>query len=57
MHTHTGNCEVMDVLMNCGNHFAMYGYQIITLSTLNTYNSICQLYLNKAGEEKIKPKK
>ena len=33
------------------NHFTIYVSQTIMLYTLNFYSDICQLYLNKTGEE------
>ena len=33
----------------CDNHFMMYTSQIIMLYTLNLYNAVCQLQLNKTG--------
>ena len=39
--------------MLCGNHFAIYKYQINMLYTLNVYNVICQLYLDKAGKKQM----
>ena len=44
--------ETMDVHWNsCGNHFAMYVSQIITLYTLNLYSAVRQLYLNKTVKQ------
>ena len=34
-----------------GNHFMIYVNQMIMLYTLNLYNAICQLYLNKAKKK------
>ena len=34
-------------LMYCDNHFMMYISQIIMLYTLNLYNALYKLYLNK----------
>lgn len=42
----------MDVLINLIviiSHIHMCVYQMVTLSTLNLRNAICQLYLSKAG--------
>ena len=33
----------------CDNQFMMYTSQIIMLYTLNLYNAVCQLQLNKTG--------
>ena len=35
----------------CGNHFMMDVSQINVLYTLNLYNPVCQLYLNKTGRK------
>ena len=35
----------------------MYASQIIVLHTLNLYNTVCQLYLNKTGRKKFVLKK
>lgn len=36
--------------LDCGDHFTTYIFQIIMLYTLNTYNYIWQLFLNKTGK-------
>lgn len=39
----------------CGSHFTVCAlYQIITLYTLNSYNVICQLHLNKSWGVRFK---
>ena len=38
--------------LNCDHHFVMYISQIIMLYTVNLYNAVCQLYLNKIGRKK-----
>lgn len=41
------------VVVTCGNSFHnIYVYQPIMLNSLNLYNGVCELYLNKAGKEK-----
>lgn len=35
-----------------GNHFMMYTSQIIRLYTLNSYSSVCQLYLTSERKKK-----
>lgn len=35
-----------------GNHSEKYKYQINTMDTSNSYNIVCQLYLNKAEGQK-----
>ena len=39
---------------HCDNHFMIHVSQIIMLYTLNLYNALCQLYLNKTGKRKKK---
>lgn len=39
--------------LRCGNHFAVYIiYQVIMFYSLNWYNLLCQLHLNKTGKIK-----
>ena len=38
----------------CGDHFIVYAYQVVMLSTLKLYSAMYQFYLNKT--EKRSPK-
>ena len=40
----------------CSNRFTIYANQTVMLDTVNGYNDICQLFLNKTGEKTNKPK-
>lgn len=39
------------MLTYCGNHFAVYGCQVIMLYSLNFYGAACPLYLNKTEKK------
>lgn len=67
---HSGHCVTSDSQISskfllceknvswtyCGNHFTTYVNQTITLYALSLYSDVCQLFLNKTGENKIKIK-
>ena len=47
-------CEMINVHETCGNHFMIYGSQIIMLYTLNLYSAVYQLCLNKTARKYLK---